>query len=62
MEMTPQRWRYLTEYSREVFGDSDEHLAGIMQEAVGRGMPDIAVNAEIGRLLMILTSMTPGRL
>lgn len=62
MEMTPQRWRYLCDYSQEVFGNQDAHLAGLMSEAVAAGLPDIAVNAEVGRLLKILTSMTPGKL
>jgi predicted O-methyltransferase YrrM len=62
MEITPQRWRYLNEYSRAVFGREDEHLAGLMAEAVEEGLPDIAVTADVGRLLMILTSLTAGRL
>ena len=49
-------------YSREVFGAQDAHLAGLMDEAVARGLPDIAVSAEIGRLLLILTALTRGRL
>ena len=60
--MSAERWRYLNDYSGVVFGGQDDHLAGIMSEAVGRGFPDIAVNAEVGRLLMILTSLTPGLL
>ena len=62
MEMTPQRWRYTTEYSCEVFGQEDAHLAGLMSEATARGLPDIAVSADVGRLLMILASMTRGKL
>ncbi len=62
MEMTPARWRYTVEYVHEVFGQEDKHLAGLMQEAVAAGLPPIAVTAEIGRLLMMLTSMTRGRL
>jgi len=62
MEMTARRWEYLCEYSREVFGGQDAHLAGLMDEAIAAGLPDIAVSADVGRLLMILTSMTPGRL
>jgi caffeoyl-CoA O-methyltransferase len=61
VEMTPQRWQYTNEYSREVFGREDAHLAGLMKHAVARGLPDIAVSADVGRLLMMLTSMTPGR-
>jgi caffeoyl-CoA O-methyltransferase len=62
MEMTTERWEYIESYGREVFGAQDAHLAGLMDEAIAAGLPDIAVNAEIGRLLMMLTSMTPGRL
>jgi caffeoyl-CoA O-methyltransferase len=45
-----------------VFGVQDEHLAGLMDEAVAAGLPEIAVGPDVGRLLMILTSMTEGRL
>ena len=58
MEMTDDRWRYTNEYSREVFGHQDGHLAGLMTEATAAGLPDIAVSADVGRLLMMLTSMT----
>ena len=57
-EMTPQRWRYTNAYLREVFGKSDAHLEQLMDEAAKRGLPDIAVSADAGRLLMMLTSMT----
>ncbi|MCZ6663631.1 MAG: O-methyltransferase [Actinobacteria bacterium] len=62
MTMTPERWRYLGRYSRELFGSQDDHLATMMDEAVAAGLPDISVTADVGRLLMILTSLTPGRL
>lgn len=62
MEMTPQRWQFTNNYSRDVFGRQDEHLAGLMKEAIARGLPDVAVNSEVGRLLLILTSMTKGLL
>ncbi len=61
MEMTPQRWRFTGEYARQVFGTQDAHLAGLMREAVSMGLPDIAVSADVGRLLMILASMTRGQ-
>lgn len=61
MEMTEQRWSYTNTYLREVFGRQDAHLAGLMTEAVARGLPDIAVSADVGRLLTILTSMTRAR-
>lgn len=62
MDMTHQRWRYTNAYTREVFGVQDEHLAGLMADAVAHGLPDIAVSADVGRLLLILTAMTRGRL
>ncbi|HET7847272.1 MAG TPA: methyltransferase, partial [Acidimicrobiia bacterium] len=62
MAMTPERWDFLSEYSQEVFGAEDEHLAGLMTEAVAAGMPDISVGADVGRLLKIITSMTRGQL
>jgi caffeoyl-CoA O-methyltransferase len=61
-EMTPERWNYTNEYSRGVFGRQDEHLASLMPAAVRLGLPDIAVSADVGRLLKILTAMTRGRL
>ncbi len=61
-EMTQQRWQYTVDYSREVFGRQDPHLAGLMAEAVRAGLPDIAVSPQTGRLLLILASTTRGRL
>ncbi len=58
VEMTQDRWQFTSRYGDEVFGQQDEHLAGVMGEAVAAGLPDIAVDAQIGRLLMIQTSMT----
>ncbi len=62
MEMTQQRWQYTVDYSREVFGRQDPHLAGLMADAVHAGLPDIAVSPQTGRLLLILASTTRGRL
>ena len=62
MDVNRERWAYIQEYSREVFGRQDAHLAGLMDEAVEIGLPNIAVSADVGRLLMILTSMTRGQL
>jgi caffeoyl-CoA O-methyltransferase len=61
IEMTDERWRYTSDYLRDTFGQEDEHLKGLMAAAVDRGLPDIAVSADVGRLLMMLTSMTPGQ-
>ena len=60
--MTPETWDFINNYSRQVFGAQDEHMAGLMEEAVAAGLPAIAVGPDVGRLLMILTSMTRGRL
>lgn len=62
MDMNRELWAYIQEYSREVFGRQDAHLAGLMDEAVEAGLPNIAVSADVGRMLMILTSMTRGQL
>lgn len=61
MQMTEESWKYISDYLQEVFGVQDDHLARIMDKAVEAGLPDIAVSADVGRLLMILTSMTQGR-
>jgi predicted O-methyltransferase YrrM len=60
--MTPERWSYIGDYADDVFGQYDEHLAGLMARAIDAGMPPIAVSADVGRLLKILVSMTPGHL
>jgi caffeoyl-CoA O-methyltransferase len=62
MTMTPETWNFINDYSREVFGAQDEHLAGLMDEAVAAGLPAISVGPDVGRLLKILTSLTRGRL
>jgi len=62
MPMTPERWTFTGDYADEVFGQADEHLAGLMRRAVEAGLPAIAVSADVGRLLKILVSMTEGRL
>lgn len=60
--MTPERWSYIGDYASDVFGQYDDHLAGLMSRAVSAGLPPIAVSADVGRLLKILVSMTPGKL
>jgi caffeoyl-CoA O-methyltransferase len=62
MNMTPERWAFTNHYSREVFGAQDDHLVRLLDDAGAAGMPEIAVGPDVGRLLMILTSMTRGRL
>jgi caffeoyl-CoA O-methyltransferase len=60
MEMTPERWHATCDYLVSVFGSQDEQLRTLMPRAVTAGLPDIAVSADVGRLLMLLTSMTGG--
>lgn len=60
--MTPERWSYLGDYAIDVFGQYDDHLAGLIRRADAAGLPPIAVSADVGRLLKILVSMTEGRL
>jgi len=57
-----QRWDLTQQYVHDVFGRQDNHLAGLMPDAIAAGLPDIAVSAEVGRLLTILTSLTRGML
>jgi predicted O-methyltransferase YrrM len=59
MDMTPQRWQYTKDYLSEVFGrtDDDPQLATLMQRAAAAGLPDIAVSADVGRLLQLLAMM-----
>ncbi|MBK8014910.1 MAG: O-methyltransferase [Deltaproteobacteria bacterium] len=59
--MSGDRWRYTSHYLTEVFGHQDEHLAGLMADAVRAGLPDIAVSADVGRLLALLTRTTGAR-
>lgn len=62
MTMTPERWAFLSSYAKEVFGSQDEQMDGLMDRAVAAGLPRIAVSADVGRLLKILVSLTPGQL
>jgi predicted O-methyltransferase YrrM len=58
MEMTPERWDFTCAYLRDVFGGQDEQMRTLMPRGVQAGLPDIAVSADVGRLLMMLTRMT----
>lgn len=62
VEMTPQRWEFTKTYSNDVFGAEDQHLAGLMDSAVEAGLPAIAVSADVGHLLKLLVSTTPGQM
>lgn len=61
MPMTPERWSFIGEYADDVFGQYDDHLAGLMNRAADAGLPRIAVSADVGRLLKILVSLTEGK-
>jgi caffeoyl-CoA O-methyltransferase len=58
MDMTPERWRATADYLTEVFGRPDDQLATLMRRAVAAGLPDIAVDASVGRLLALLAATT----
>jgi caffeoyl-CoA O-methyltransferase len=58
--MTPGRWTATRDYLLDVFGAQDEQLRTLTPRAVAAGLPDIAVSADVGRLLLLLTSMTGG--
>jgi predicted O-methyltransferase YrrM len=60
--MTADRLDRTVSYIREVFGHEDHVLARVREAAGLRGFPDIAVSPEVGRLLMILASASPGGL
>ncbi len=60
MRMTPERWDFTCRYLGDIFGRPDPHLAGLMDRAVGAGLPPIAVSSDVGRLLKLLVSMTNG--
>jgi predicted O-methyltransferase YrrM len=57
VDMSAHRWTNTCAYLRDVFGNEDEQLRTLMARAVAAGLPDIAVSSEVGRLLLLLTSM-----
>lgn len=62
MPMTPERWELTERYTAEVFAPEDEHLAGLHRRAAAAGLPPWEVSPDVGKLLMILVSMTQGHL
>lgn len=60
-KMDADRWKLLSEYAGELFGDRDQQMATLMDRAVEAGLPPIAVTADVGRLLGILAAGTEGR-
>ncbi len=61
MQMTPERWSYTSQYVRDVFGSEDEALRQLRAAAEQQGLPAIAISADVGHLLSLLTSLTAGR-
>ena len=61
MRMTPERWDATTDYLTAVFGREDEQLRTLMPRAVEAGLPDIAVDAAVGRFLMLLMQIAGAR-
>jgi predicted O-methyltransferase YrrM len=59
--MTQARWDYTNKYVNDLFGAEDEALKQAAARQSDAGLPPIAVTAEVGRLLKILTSMTQAR-
>jgi len=60
--MTDERWRVTQRYAEEVFGAQDGILSGLAAEAAAAGLPTWSVSAHVGRFLMMLASLTVGRL
>jgi len=61
MDMTPDRWRATCAYLDDVFGHEEDRLATLMPRAVQAGLPDIAVSASVGRLLLMLAKTIGAR-
>jgi predicted O-methyltransferase YrrM len=59
--MTPERWHYTSRYLQEIFGREDALLAELRTEATTAGLPDIAVSADVGRMLDLLVRTTRAR-
>jgi predicted O-methyltransferase YrrM len=56
--MTPERWTFTCDYLVDVFGQEPAALGALRDEARAAGLPDIAVSADVGQLLRLLTTMT----
>lgn len=62
MEFTKERFEYTKQYTRDVFGKQDDHLANLIRDAVKAGLPDVAVSSDVGRLLTLLVKMVNAEL
>ena len=58
MAMTAERWNTTTAYLADVCGESGGPLVGHAERAKAAGLPSIAVSADVGRVLSVLTSLT----
>lgn len=57
MDMTAERWAFLSNYMREVFAREDATLAGVMSRAEKAGVPRIEVSPETGKFLEVIASI-----
>ncbi|MCA9312113.1 MAG: O-methyltransferase [Phycisphaerales bacterium] len=62
MDMTPDRWNATCRYLQQTFGQPGDDAAGAVladhaPRAREAGLPDIAVTAEVGRFLALLTRL-----
>lgn len=60
MDMSADRWDYISRYIDEVFGGEDDILRTATAEADAADLPPIAVSASVGRLLLMLTRASGG--
>ncbi len=58
VEMSAQRWQNTLAYLRELFGSEDRVLEEVRARSQAASLPDIAVSAEVGRFLQLLTSLS----
>ncbi|MEA1903114.1 MAG: O-methyltransferase [Actinomycetota bacterium] len=62
MPMTNERWNFLLDYPKEIFGSVDPRLETLMDRAVEAGLPPISITHGSGQLLKLLASLTNGRI
>ncbi len=59
--MDSKRWETGTKYVGDLFGTEDHVLVDLRRSAVEEEIPDWAVTADLGKLLLVLAKTTPGR-
>lgn len=62
MPIDDARWASTNAYAREVFGREPDHIRANREAAEEAGLPNWAVSPDVGRLLALLASTTPGRI